>query len=84
MLTPPAAATDGRSRYAMLQRLRAYAASALEHEGEQDAVRKRLADWALTWAMSAAGGFRNIAHLLPDGVAGLDESSAARDCSGGW
>ena len=56
LLSPPRAGPDGRSRYAMLETLRAYAAGLLAETGEADGVATALARFALRVAEAAAVG----------------------------
>jgi predicted ATPase len=56
LLTPPRAGPDGRSRYVMLETLRAYAARLLDQAGEQDGAAAALAGYALRVARQAAAG----------------------------
>ncbi|HEV2241076.1 MAG TPA: helix-turn-helix domain-containing protein, partial [Streptosporangiaceae bacterium] len=56
LLTPPRAGPDGRSRYSMLETLRAYGAGLLAEAGEQDQAAAALAGYALGVAEQAAGG----------------------------
>ena len=56
LLTPPRAGPDGRSRYVMLETLRAYAAGLLAGAGEQDGAAAALAGYALRVARQAAAG----------------------------
>jgi predicted ATPase/DNA-binding CsgD family transcriptional regulator/DNA-binding XRE family transcriptional regulator len=56
LLSPPRAGPDGRSRYVMLETLRAYAAGLLAETGEQDAAAAALAGYALRVAGQAAAG----------------------------
>ncbi len=53
LLVPPRAGLDGRSRYVMLETLRAYGAGLLAEAGEGDAVAGALADYALRVAEEA-------------------------------
>ena len=53
LLVPPRAGSDGRSRYVMLETLRAYGAGLLAGAGEGDAVAGALADYALRVAEEA-------------------------------
>ena len=55
LLSPPRAGPDGRSRYVMLETLRAYGAGLLAGAGEQDAAAVALAGYALRVAEDAAG-----------------------------
>jgi predicted ATPase/DNA-binding CsgD family transcriptional regulator len=59
LLTPPRAGPDGRSRYVMLETLRAYAAGRLAETGEQDQAAAALAGYALRVAGQAAAGLRS-------------------------
>jgi predicted ATPase/DNA-binding XRE family transcriptional regulator len=56
LLTPPRAGPDGRSRYSMLETLRAYGARLLAEAGEQDQAAAALAAYALEVAEQAAAG----------------------------
>ena len=56
LLVPPRAGPDGRSRYVMLETLRAYGAGLLAEAGEADAVAAALAGFALRVAEDATGG----------------------------
>ncbi|HET9968113.1 MAG TPA: LuxR C-terminal-related transcriptional regulator [Streptosporangiaceae bacterium] len=59
LVVPPRAGLDGRSRYAMLETLRAYGARRLAETGEQDKVAAALARYALRTARQAAAGLRS-------------------------
>ena len=56
LLSSPRADPDGRSRYGMLETLRAYGARLLAQAGEQDGAAAALAGWALPVAEDAAAG----------------------------
>jgi predicted ATPase/DNA-binding CsgD family transcriptional regulator len=56
LLVPPRAGPDGRSRYVMLETLRAYGAGLLAEAGEGDAVAAALAGYALRVAEDATAG----------------------------
>jgi len=56
LLTPPRPGPDGRSRYSMLETLRAYGAGRLAEAGEQDRAAAALAGWALAVAEDAGAG----------------------------
>ena len=56
LLVPPRAGPDGRSRYVMLETLRAYGAGLLAEAGEGDAVAAALATYALRVAEDAMAG----------------------------
>ena len=68
LLVPPRAGPDGRSRYAMLETLRAYGSGLLAEAGEGDAVAAALAGYALRVAEDAMRGV----------AAGTGEVAAAR------
>jgi predicted ATPase/DNA-binding CsgD family transcriptional regulator len=68
LLVPPRAGPDGRSRYVMLETLRAYGAGLLAEAGEGDAVAAALAGFALRVAEDATAGL----------AAGTGEVAAAR------
>src|SRR5450755_780262 len=56
LLVPPRTGPDGRSRYVMLETLRAYGAGLLAEAGEGDAVAAALAGYALRVAEDAMAG----------------------------
>ena len=56
LLVPPRVDPDGRSRYVMLETLRAYGAGLLAESGEGDAVAAALAGYALRVAEAAMAG----------------------------
>jgi predicted ATPase/DNA-binding CsgD family transcriptional regulator len=56
LLVPPRAGPDGRSRYVMLDTLRAYGAALLAEAGEDDGAAAALAGYALGVAQQAAAG----------------------------
>ena len=60
LLVPPRAGPDGRSRYVMLETLRAYGAALLAAAGEQDAAAAALARYAVEVAGQAAAGLQTI------------------------
>ena len=68
LLVPPRVGPDGRSRYSMLETLRAYGARLLAAAGEQDRAAAALAGWALGVAEQAAAGLQT----------GTGEAGAAR------
>jgi predicted ATPase/DNA-binding CsgD family transcriptional regulator len=68
LLVPPRAGPDGRSRYAMLETLRAYGSGLLAAAGEDDAIAAALAGYALRVAEDAMTGL----------TAGTGEVGAAR------
>jgi len=59
LLVPPRAEPDSRSRYVMLETLRAYGAGLLAETGEADAADAALAGYALRVAEEAAAGLRS-------------------------
>jgi predicted ATPase/class 3 adenylate cyclase/DNA-binding CsgD family transcriptional regulator len=75
LLTPPRAGPDGRSRYGMLETLRAYGAGLLAEAGEQDGAAAALAGWALRVAEQAAAGVETSAGEL-DAARWLDAEDA--------
>jgi predicted ATPase/DNA-binding CsgD family transcriptional regulator len=60
LLVPPRAGPDGRSRYVMLETLRAYGAGLLAAAGEQDGAAAALARWAVEVAERAAAGLQTV------------------------
>jgi predicted ATPase/DNA-binding CsgD family transcriptional regulator len=68
LLVPPRPGPDGRSRYVMLETLRAYGAGLLAEAGEGDAVAAALAGYAVRVAEEAMAGL----------LAGTGEVAAAR------
>ena len=58
LLSPPQNGPDGRSRYVMLETLRAYGAGLLAQAGEQDRAGAGLAGYALRVAEQAAAGLQ--------------------------
>ena len=58
LLVPPRAGADGRSRYGMLDTLRAYGNRLLAQAGEQGAAAAALAGWALEVAEQAVAGLQ--------------------------
>ena len=58
LLVPPRAGADGRSRYVMLETLRAYGAQLRAEAGEQDTAAAALAGYALRVAEEAAAGLQ--------------------------
>jgi len=58
LLVPPRAGPDGRSRYVMLETLRAYGSGLLADAGEQDGAAVALAGYAVEVAERAAGGLQ--------------------------
>ena len=65
LLTPPRAGPDGRSRYAMLETLRAYGAGLLAGAGEQEEAAAALAGYALRVAGQAAAGLQTTTGEVP-------------------
>ena len=58
LLVPPRTGPDGRSRYGMLETLRAYGAGLLAEAGERDGTAAALAGYALGVAEDAAAGLQ--------------------------
>jgi predicted ATPase/DNA-binding CsgD family transcriptional regulator/DNA-binding XRE family transcriptional regulator len=69
LLNPPRTGPDGRSRYSMLETLRAYGNRLLAQAGEQEQAAAALAMWALGVAEQAAAGLQASA---------AEEAAAAR------
>ena len=59
LLSPPRAGPDGRSRYVMLETLRAFGAGLSAGAGEQDEAEAALAGYALQVARQAAAGLQS-------------------------
>jgi predicted ATPase/DNA-binding CsgD family transcriptional regulator len=62
LLTPPRTGPDGRSRYGMLETLRAYGAAQLEQAGEREQAAAVLAGYALRVAEQADAGLLTSAE----------------------
>jgi non-specific serine/threonine protein kinase len=75
LLTPPRAGPDGRSRYRMLETLRAYAAGLLAEAGEQEEAAVALAGYARRVAGQAAAGLQTTTGEVP-AVRWLDAEDA--------
>ena len=60
LLVPPQAGPDGRSRYGMLETLRAYGAGLLAATGEDARVAAALAGWAVAVAEQASAGLQTL------------------------
>ena len=75
LLVPPRASPDGRSRYVMLETLRAYGAGLLTGAGEGDGAAATLAGYALRVAERAVGGTADQ-HRGLDAVQRLDAEDA--------
>jgi predicted ATPase len=65
LLVPPRAGPDGRSRYGMLETLRAYGAGLLAGAGEDARVAAALAGWAADVAEQASAGLQTIEGEVP-------------------
>jgi predicted ATPase/class 3 adenylate cyclase/DNA-binding CsgD family transcriptional regulator len=83
LLVPPRVGPDGRSRYGMLETLRAYGAGQLEEAGEQDAAAAALAGWALEVAEQAAAGLETSTGEL-EAAQWLDAEDATMRQVLGW
>ncbi len=77
LLVPPQPGADGRSRYAMLETLRAYGNRLLARTGEDDAAAAALARWALEVAERAAAGLQTSTAEEQDAARWLDAEDAA-------
>jgi predicted ATPase/class 3 adenylate cyclase/DNA-binding CsgD family transcriptional regulator len=75
MLVPPRPGADGRSRYGMMETLRAYGAGQLEQAGEQERAAAALAGYALAVAEQAAAGLQTGTGE-PDAARWLDAEDA--------
>ncbi len=69
LLSPPRAGPDGRSRYGLLETLRAYGSGLLAEAGEHDGAAAALAGYAVRVAEQAAAGLQ---------ASGAEEVAAAR------
>ena len=75
LLSPPRTGPDGRSRYLMLETLRAYGSGLLARSGEQEGAAVDLAGYALHVADEAAAGLQTVAGEL-DAACWLDAEDA--------
>ena len=75
LLVPPRPGPDGRSRYGMLETLRAYGAGLLAAAGEQDKAAAALASWAVKAAEEASARLRSSRGEL-DAAKWLDVEDA--------
>jgi predicted ATPase/DNA-binding CsgD family transcriptional regulator len=76
LVVPPSTGKDGRSRYLMLDTLRAYGIGQLAGAGEQSSAQTALAWYAVGVAEQAAGGMRT-SEGEPSAVRWLDAENAA-------
>ncbi len=76
LLSPPQAGLDGRSRYGMLETLRAYGARLLAQAGEDDAAAAALTGWALEVAERATAGLQTSTAEEQDAARWLDAEDA--------
>ena len=76
LLVPPRAGPDGRSRYGMLETLRAYAAGLLAGAGEDAQAAAALAGWAVGVAEEASAGLQTVEGEAP-AARWLDAEDAA-------
>jgi predicted ATPase/DNA-binding CsgD family transcriptional regulator len=83
LLAPPRVDPDGRSRYGMLETLRAYGARLLARAGEQDAAAAALAGYALAVAGQAAAGLQTSSGEQ-DAARRLDAEDAMMRQVLGW
>jgi predicted ATPase/DNA-binding CsgD family transcriptional regulator len=65
LLVPPRAGPDGRSRYVMLETLRAYGAGLVAEAGEGEAIASALARWAVRVAEECLAMMTNGADEVP-------------------
>ena len=75
LLSPPRTGPDGRSRYLMLETLRAYGSGLLARSGEQEGAAVHVAGYALHVADEAAAGLQTVAGEL-DAARWLDAEDA--------
>jgi predicted ATPase/DNA-binding NarL/FixJ family response regulator len=83
LLVPPRVDPDGRSRYVMLETLRAYGNRMLGEAGEQEQAEAALAGYALRVAEQAAAGLRTGAGEVP-AARWLDAEEATMRQALGW
>jgi DNA-binding CsgD family transcriptional regulator/tetratricopeptide (TPR) repeat protein len=76
LLTPPWAGPDGRSRYSMLETLRAYGTKRLAEAGETESAAAAMARYALTVAEGAAAGLASCTAEVA-AIRWLDAEEAA-------
>ena len=84
LLDPPRAGPDGRSRYVMLETLRAYGNGLLAQAAEQDQAAAALAVWALRVAEQAAAGLQASTAEEAAAARWLDAEEAAMRQVLGW
>jgi predicted ATPase/DNA-binding CsgD family transcriptional regulator len=77
LLVPPRVGADGRSRYLMLDTLRAYGSRLLAQTGEADATAATLAGWTLEVAERAAAGLQTNTAEEQDAARWLDAEEPA-------
>jgi predicted ATPase/DNA-binding CsgD family transcriptional regulator len=83
LLSPPRAGPDGRSRYVMLETLRAYGAGLSAGAGEQDEAEAALAGYALRVARQATAGSQSGDGEL-DAARWLDAEDTTMRQALGW
>jgi predicted ATPase/DNA-binding CsgD family transcriptional regulator/transcriptional regulator with XRE-family HTH domain len=83
LLSPPRAGADGRSRYQMLETLRAYGAALLARAGEQARADAALARHALQVAEQASAGLQTTTEEAP-AAAWLDAEDATLGQALAW
>jgi predicted ATPase/DNA-binding CsgD family transcriptional regulator/DNA-binding XRE family transcriptional regulator len=83
LLTPPRPGADGRSRYGMLETLRAYGAGLLAEAGEQEQAAAGLAGYAVGVAEQAAAGL-HVSAAEAAAARWLDAEDAATRQVLGW
>ena len=83
LLVPPREGRDGRSRYRMLETLRAYGAGLLAETGEQEDAAAALAGYALRVAGQAAAGLQTTTGEAP-AARWLDAEDATTRQALGW
>jgi non-specific serine/threonine protein kinase len=83
LLVPPRVDPDGRTRYAMLETLRAYAARLLGEAGEGDQAVEAMSDYAVNVAAECSGGLDAGTTELAS-LRRLDAEDAITSCALAW
>jgi predicted ATPase/DNA-binding CsgD family transcriptional regulator len=84
LLAPPRAHPDGRSRYVMLETLRAYGVSLLTRAGEYDEAGAALAGYAVRLAERAAADLETGGRTEGAAVSWLEAEAATIDLALSW
>jgi predicted ATPase/DNA-binding CsgD family transcriptional regulator len=83
LVVPPRVDPDGRTRYAMLETLRAYAARLLAEAGEDDQAVKAMSDYAVDVAVECSSGLQASTTELAS-LRRLDAEDATMSRALGW